>query len=678
MTTEPSSQNTISLPDAVSAVLLQIGAGGEVRDSQQKMFEAVEKAVNEESVLVVEAGTGTGKSLGYLIPSVISGKKIVVTTFSKVLQQQLMEKDLPMLDKALQSLGRYPLLYTKLVGASNYICKSKIESEELDLTIPGVVELIEFDDNTITGERSELEEEPEYQAWSAVSVEPGECTGKKCSKYYECYITQARWKAADSDVIVANEALYGAHLSVARPVMRHEEGCPQSHEEYNEDEDDIDCDCESSYMTASVMIPAHEVVVLDEAHRLPDAWRSIFGFTLSPRGAKDTLTAVGKLLAKEDGEKDGEEEWKTKGKNVQDDLTELLAPYVGKPILLEDVDEEFDRIIHQCNLATEVVNNAIDSSEKDSTSKAYTAFQDRCKRIGKRIKNLQEIILDIKKNASGEYVLWVDGSEQFPLLTLTPINLDAKLSENFWPVTPTVVLCSATMPHNLEDLLGLPEHSAYLDVEPPFDYKKQGIIFIPEDMPPPGETEKWQKASLNAIMRLLRLSKGRSLVLHTSYAMMDKAYEAAVAAGLGNSYTLLRQGDIPKEKLINAFTHDINSILFATASFWEGVSVDGESLTTVIIDRLPFPRPGEPIIDALRARAGDGYNAFMAVDVPIASTRLAQGVGRLIRTTQDKGVVAVLDTRLAEKGYRHKLLESLPDFKRVRSWDVVEKFYKTL
>ena len=598
--------------------------GGEERPGQLAMAEAVAAAIAGGRHLVVQAGTGTGKSLAYLVPALLSGRSVVVATATKALQDQLAKKDLPFLQRHLDR----PFRFAVMKGRSNYLCRQRarevaagddqLELEELDESVGPfgreLARLVAWADETETGDRSDLDFEPRPRAWSAVSVSAMECPGRaKCPSGDDCFAEAARERADAADVVVVNTHLYGAHLA-----------------------------------SGGYVLPEHEVVVFDEAHALEDVMAAALGLELGA-GRFRALARISRSLvpAEVSEELDGA------GRRLDD----ALEPLRGQR-LLETPDDELASVLALCRSRADATVAALRSSKGDPA------------RVARGLQAGGHLVGDLAAVAgmSDDEVAWVEGPAHSPVLRLAPIDVGEVLAAQLWTGV-TGVLTSATIPPNLATRAGIADSDAtVLDVGSPFPYAEHALLYCAAHLPDP-RRPGYEAAMHAELEALIRAAGGRTLALFTS----RRAMEAAAAAMTPRvPWRVLTQDDLPKPALVRAFAEDETSCLFATMGFWQGIDVPGRALSLVVIDRIPFPRPDEPLTQARRERAGS--RAFALVDLPRAATLLAQGAGRLIRSNDDRGVVAVLDPRLAGAGYRWDLVRALPPMRRTRHRADVESF----
>jgi ATP-dependent DNA helicase DinG len=665
--------------DAVSA-LAKVTAemsNGEQRPEQQEMCRAVGEAILTGTHLVVQAGTGTGKSLAYLVPAVLSGKKVVVATATKALQDQLAEKDLPQVERGVGLTFSYAVLK----GRSNYICRQRVEEVGSDGIQPelgadagreaeadsfepaetrtlagaraaagaavsgapvGLVEevrtLLAWAETTSSGDRADLSFEPSPKAWGMVSVGPRECPGAfNCPSGNRCFAENARVQAAAADVMVVNTHLYGAHLASGRAVL-----------------------------------PDHDVVIFDEAHELEEVMTSSLGVEITPGRFRALATSARALVT------EAEADQLTSLQLVGDQIGAMLIDRIGTRVLHDAAQPPVDdRALAEllgraAELAGQVTNAIRRRDLQGSLLAEGGGSSDRGAHKTRAISAATHLTDDLHRllgRTDGE-VAWVDGTRRNIRLRLSPIDVGPVLSAALWGEV-TAVLTSATVPPLLVERVGLEKFETnQLDVGSPFDYRAHALLYVARHLPD-RRAPKAEEALHTELARLIGAAGGRTLALFTSRRATD---EAAAALGPDLPYRLLLQGELPKGRLLEEFADDETSCLFATLGFWQGVDIPGRALSLVTLDKLPFPRPDDPLLLARRARAGS--RAFSVVDLPRAATLLAQGSGRLIRTADDRGVVAVLDPRLATASYRSVLLSTLPPMRRTVEFSEVEEFLR--
>ena len=566
--------------------------------------------------------------MAYLAPLAVSGKKAVVATATKALQDQLVNKDLPQLAEALGM----PLKYAVLKGRSNYICRKKLadlaaaagreqgqliaadSAREADRVREEIASLAIWATETPEGDRAGLDFKPSARAWEAVSVSGRECPGAaNCPSGSDCFAERARDKAADVDVLVVNTHLYCLHV-----------------------------------FTDAEILPAHDAVVFDEAQTVEDIAAAAAGVSLTggrfEAAARTVRAAVPRSRTADPLD--------AAGRSVRS----ALRPYRDQR--LSPVPDELVDLAVLCRGRLDAANAEVREASGDDTRRAMAR------------RSLAALAEDLAQasDAETEDAVWVEGPERNPAWRTAPIDVSAPLQERLWTHTPAV-LTSATIPANLVDTLGVPEDQCdALDVGSPFDYRNSGLLYCAKSLPNPNKPGR-DKGAHREIARMITAAGGRTLALFTSYDAMNRAAEAVRGMTDLCIYTQL---DFPKQELVRRFAIEEDSCLFATIGLWQGLDVPGRSLSLVIVDRIPFPRPDEPLMSARRERCGPG--AFHQIDVPRAATMLAQGIGRLIRSATDRGVVAVLDSRLATARYRQDLLRGLPPFRRTIDLAEVEAF----
>ena len=614
---------------ALETAVSSLDGGGERRPGQRDMCEAVAEAMDSGRHLVVAAGTGTGKSLAYLVPLVMGEGPSVVATATKTLQDQLVDKDLPQL---VDALG-LPVRYAVLKGRSNYLCvqrlKEHIEDEQLSLDISDgpraeISRLALWAQQTDTGDRAELDFEPSHAAWDALSVSGRECPGaQRCPSGSSCFAEKARHRADVADIVVVNTHLYCLHLFSDTPIL-----------------------------------PEHDTVVIDEAHGLEDIVSDTAGLSLTGGRFDELARSIRAVVAESAAAGDLEDA------GIR--LREALAPFRDKP-LPAPLPDELQGAAVLARGRVEQAAAELRAIPDDAPGEAGARKLRAVLATGALMEDLGRAV-----EAKSTEVAWVSGTESSPAWRIAPIQLGRLLSERLWEHT-TAVLTSATIPMNLGEVLGLePEEHRAIDVGSPFDFETNGLLYCAKHLPDP-RNPGYEPAVHEEMAALIEAAGGRTLALFTSYRAMDRAAEA-LSAQL--DFPIYTQRDLPKPELLRRFAAEVESCLFATMSFWQGVDVPGESLSLVTIDRLPFPRPDDPLLEARRERYGS--EAFRLVDLPRAATRLAQGAGRLIRRGDDRGVVAVLDSRMARAGYRWELVRALPPFHRTAERDRAVTLLRTI
>jgi ATP-dependent DNA helicase DinG len=616
--------------DAVTAAL----PGAEDRPGQRQMAEHVADAIERGRHLVVQAGTGTGKTLAYLVPAITSRKRTVVVTATKALQDQLATKDLPFLagELAAQGIG---VDWAVLKGRSNYLClqrlretndpaQGQLELDEMSASTQlEVKKLGEWAATSNTGDQAELDWSPSDASWRAVSVGSDECPGaERCPMGQECFAEQARRRSQVADVIVVNTHLYGLHVG-----------------------------------SDGAILPDHEVVVFDEAHVLEDIMSDTVGVQVAPGRFVTVSATIRRFL--DDPQLVG---------SIADlaSLTrEALAPFAGQR-LSTPLPEPIVDALHDAQLKLTRVGEAvqkIDTPIEDA--------QQRKLRAQRMITRTMESV-DAALSAGTDTVPFVSGSRDHPRLEIAPLDVGPTMQAGVWE-QHTAILTSATIPASLGRGVGLdPGRSDAVDVGSPFDYESQAMLYCAMHLPPP-KSPKFRAAVADELIALIEAAGGRTLALFTSWAAMDAAVEAVRDQV---DVPILTQRDLPKPALVKKFAESEETCLFATTGLFQGVDVPGQTLSLVVIDKLPFPRPDDPLLSARRERLGP--TAFMEIDIPRAATLLAQASGRLIRNSTDRGVVAVLDSRLGSARYRWDIVKALPPMRRTKERAEVEEFLRSI
>jgi ATP-dependent DNA helicase DinG len=624
----------VSLADDAEAALesaTRALPGGEVREGQITMTRAVAEAIDTKRHLVVQAGTGTGKSLAYLVPAVLSGKRVVVATATKALQDQLVGKDLPFLASALDR----GFTFTCLKGRSNYLCLQRAreagggEQRMVELEADHEVNrLISWASDQLdaggTGDRAELAFEPAPAAWAAVSVSSRECPGAgRCPSGEVCFAERARDEAALADVVVVNSYLYGTHLAAE-----------------------------------SAVLTEHDVVVIDEAHVLADVISATAGLEIMASRFAAVAVALRGILA--------EEEQPAAVADAGSRLSDALFPLERQRI--KTFDGELADVFTLGRTRLEIALGALRRIAEPTPEVATR--KERAVRLTSSLIDDLDAIVDLTPSS----VVWVEsghGAAGHPVLRQAPVDVRPELAGLF--DLDSVVLTSATVNEQLAGQLGMPaDRSRFLGVGSPFDFRTNARLYCARHLPDPRSPD-FEAAMHDELAGLIEAAGGRTLALFTSWSRM-RAAVAAVRTKV--AFPVLAQGELPKPALVARFAGDEATCLFATMGFWQGIDVPGRSLSLVTIDRLPFTPPDDPLTQARREAAGPA--AFELIDLPRAATFLAQGSGRLIRTATDRGVVAVFDRRLATMGYRRKILVALPPMRRVVDPTEARSFLRTI
>ena len=607
----------------------------EERQGQNDMAMAVSSAVNTNRHLIVQAGTGTGKTLGYLVPLIASGKRIVVSTYTKALQDQLAAHDLPQLIPILERELDRTITWSVLKGRNNYLCRQRLDEMEspkqakldLDDTSAAVKaevrKLIEWADETDTGDQGDLTWSPSDNAWRLVSVGSDECPGaQRCPAADRCFSEQARASATLSDVVIVNTFIYGLHIAMN-----------------------------------GELLPEHDVVVFDEAHQLEDVISNTVSTSVGSGRINGVITALRAIIR--------EDSLTNALQLLAHDFNACLVPYVGKRVelpfppaigaALVDVRLKIDQAVQALR--------AIDSKDEKAKQKIL-----RAQMLSNRVIDAVDMCLTAGKSQ----VAFVSGTVDRCSLEIAPLNVGPSMEAGVWSKR-LAILASATIPLAMPSRIGLdPESVDIIDVGSPFDYENTAMLYCAKHLPEPNDPRR-DNSVHDEIERLIKFAGGRTLALFTTYRAMHLAADEMEKR---LPFNIMRQDQLPKMALINAFSDDEQSCLFATAGFFQGVDVPGRALSLVIIDKIPFPRPDDPLLSARRDVVGKNW--FNEIDIPLAATALAQAAGRLIRSQSDSGVVAILDPRLATKGYGKRLGSVLPPMKRTIEIQDVQSFLRQI
>jgi len=604
------------------------------------MAEAVEAAFSERRHLVVEAGTGTGKTLAYLVPAILSGLRVVISTNTKNLQEQLFFKDIPFLQQHFSS----PISVCYMKGRSNYACRQKIYDAEKEPVLGGLEEIVDFqvirewERHTETGDRAEIKTLPENStAWSKLDARRELCTGSKCPQFQRCFLTEMHRRALERDIIIVNHHLFFADLAV------------------REESDGI--------------LPEYHAVIFDEAHELEDVAGQYFGISISNYQFQELARDIGALARRKDF--GSVETDRALGSLLEHSdrlfaamgLAEGRTGYTKQSEFLERHDQEYFDVLG----SLELIGASLQALQK-APEEAIPLVR-RADEMRARLQFWME-------SRDKKFVYWTERRGRGVFLQATPIDVASILEQRLFDSVDTVVLTSATLAVGgkfdyVQGRLGL-RNTRTLLVPSHFDYESQALLYVPLHMPDP-RGPAFSSAAADEIIRILRHSRGRAFVLFTSYQQMRQVYDRV---SIDIEYETLLQGSGPRHALLDEFRRTPNCVLFATSSFWQGVDVPGEQLSCVIIDKLPFAVPGDPVVEArIRAIRDDGGEPFYGFQVPQAAIALKQGFGRLIRSRSDRGVLAILDNRIMKQRYGKVFFDSLPPYALTNSIADVESFF---
>ena len=662
---------------APGGVLSRTHPAYEFRKGQLQMAQAVEQALEEKRHLIVEAGTGTGKTLAYLVPVIRSGKRVIISTGTKNLQEQLFYKDVPFLEQALFGNAESRLSVCYMKGRNNYLCRKKLYDLTDQPVLSGLDEIEQYraiaawEKNTATGDRAELAELPEASAlWHKLDARADACTGQKCSQWERCFITEMRRRATESDIIIVNHHLFFADLAIKLQA----EGAPDAG-----------------------ILPEAAAVIFDEAHELEDVAGNYFGISVSNlrieelardveramqqnhamsasiSGALGNLRDRSQLFFSVLPAGSGRFAFDTRREFLEengDEFTALNQALTRLSGELEALPQKPEEVFNFVRRAQEIQVQLGFALESEDTNTVFW-IERRGGRTAVRGSGGAE---SQAKNSAGQGNF---RSRENVFLQATPIDVGPILRECLWSKLECAALTSATLAvgggfEYIRQRLGF-EHARESVLPSHFDYQSQAVLYVPPDLPDP-RTPQFTGKAAERIRKLLEISRGRAFVLFTSYAQMNEIYQRL----LGEiEFPMFRQGDAPKSALLEEFRLTPNAVLFATSSFWQGVDVQGEQLSCVIIDRLPFAVPSDPVVAArVKAIDAEGGNAFFQYQIPAAVITLKQGFGRLIRSLHDRGALVLLDNRILKKQYGRVFVESLPGYRRTTEIRVVEEFFR--
>ena len=610
------------------------------RPQQLEMALSVGRILAQSGVFICEAGTGTGKTFAYLVPALLSGQKIIISTGTKNLQDQLFHRDLPLIRDALA----LPTNVALLKGRANYLCPHRLENTlaEGRLNSPEMVDQLmqiqRWAGKTRAGDIAELNDLPEdARIWPLVTSTSDNCLGQECPSLGSCHLLEARRRAQEADLVVINHHLLCADFALK------EEGFGE-------------------------LLPAADGFIIDEAHQLPEVASNFFGTTVSGRQLQELVRDTDIEYLKEAGDlKEVPEQTARLSKAVRD-----LRLTFGLDIRRGSWSELAGnaRILS----ALEAVRSAL-----EKLSELLQLMQGRGKGLESCLVRCQKLSGDLTKLCqaeSEEEIRWFETQRQSFRLNLTPMEISGLFRSRMERYRGSWVFTSATLAvgesfRHFQQQLGLDDAQSALWGSP-FDYPRQALWYLPRGLPEPSSPE-YTAAVVEEAVPLLESSRGRAFMLFTSHRALREAAELLQGRV---DFPLLVQGSAPKVELLNRFREHGNAVLLGTASFWEGVDVRGDALSCVIIDKLPFASPGDPVlqarISALRKRGG---NPFMEFQVPQAAIALKQGAGRLIRDVNDRGVLVICDRRLLKRGYGQTFLDSLPPMARTRELADVKLFY---
>ncbi len=635
-------------------ILSRSGLPYEYRPGQLEMARAMERAFTEKRHLIVEAGTGTGKTLAYLLPALRLGQRVIISTGTRNLQEQIFFKDIPFLESLLG-----PLRVSYMKGRGNYLCRHKLYAlcDQPILTGIDMVDqfniIRDWETTTEHGDRAELTTIPENSPlWGRLDARGEACLGSSCPNYEPCFITQMRRRALESDIVIVNHHLFFADMAIRRQAQN----APDAG-----------------------VLPEAAAVVFDEAHELEEIASSYFGVNISnlrfeelardveillraKKSLSASLTAAAELV-RERGRMFFAALPEPKG-------AEGRMPFADREEFLEQSGDVYLGLVNALERLTGELERLRGVEEASG--------------LKKRTTDLASQLTFLLESTDRGFVFWIErrnstgmrqaGSNTW--LQATPIEIASLLSNDLFESIPSVVLTSATLTvqgnfDHIQRRLGL-TGARQLVVPSHFRYGEQALLYLPPDMPDPRDAG-FTLAAVNKICEILEITRGRAFCLFTSHSQMRQVHEQLIAR-IG--FPLLLQGTAPRNALLEEFRITPNAVLLGTSSFWQGVDVQGEQLSCVIIDKLPFAVPSDPVVAArMKAIESDGGNAFAEYQIPSAVIALKQGFGRLIRSLNDRGVLVLLDPRLQRQRYGRVFMESLPPYRVTQRLEDVREFF---
>jgi ATP-dependent DNA helicase DinG len=616
--------------------------GYEHRRGQLEMAELLHDAFETHHHVIVEAGTGTGKTLAYLLPAICSGRRVVISTATKSLQEQLYQKDIPFLQKHFAP----QLKAAVMKGRSNFLCRAKVHQMAGQPLLKGMEEIDafrqirEWSKLTETGDRAELTFLPDdSDLWTRIDARRDTCTGQKCPEFPQCFVTAMHQRAKEADLIIVNHHLFFADLALKQ--------------------DDF-----------GSILPEYSAVVFDEAHEMEDVASDYFGRQISnyrfEELARDADQALRLLHL-------GSPALLRRTQRIRERSRTFFEAFPARDGRFPFARNEREAFLEEHRETYDALITALKGLETEFA--ALTQKPEELLRIARRSFELRQELAFLFESNERNFVYWYERRNKGVFLAATPIDVSQILRERLFEQFDTVVLTSATLTvggrfEYIRQRLGL-DHTKERALPPEFDWAEQALLYLPRTVPDVRDP-RFSAAAADEIVKLLELSQGRAFCLFTSYSQMNDLFERVRTRV---AFPLLLQGTAPRSVLLERFKNTPAAVLFATSSFWQGVDVPGEQLSCVIVDRLPFAVPSDPIVAArVNALQEDGRNAFAEFQVPQAVLALKQGFGRLIRTKTDRGVLALLDSRIQRMPYGKIFLESLPAYGKTHELADVARF----
>jgi ATP-dependent DNA helicase DinG len=619
--------------------------GYEHRPAQLEMAEAVHNAFTEKHHAVVEAGTGTGKTLAYLLPAICSGRRVVISTATKSLQEQLYQKDIPFLQKHFAP----ELKVAVMKGRSNFLCRVKAHQMADQPMLKGLEEIDAFRQIndwaklTETGDRAELTFlSDDSDLWMRLDARRDTCSGQKCPEFNQCFVTAMHQRAKNADLIIVNHHLFFADLALKQ--------------------DDF-----------GSILPEYSAVVFDEAHEMEDVASDYFGRQISNYRFDELARDVDQTLRTL---RLGSAALLRKTQRIRERSREFFDSFPPRDGRFPFTGPERAAFVEHNREAYDALATSLKGLETEFA--ALTQKPEELTRLARRSFEIRQELSFLFESNEKNFVYWYERRNKGVFIAATPIDVSRILRERLFETFDTVVLTSATLTvggrfEYIRQRVGL-DHTKERSLPPEFDWAHQALLYTPRTIPDvrnPG----FGAAAADEIVNLLGLSQGRAFCLFTSYSQMKDLFERVRNRV---DFPLLLQGTAPRSVLLERFKNTPGAVLFATASFWQGIDVPGEQLSCVIVDRLPFAVPSDPIVAArVSALQEEGRNPFAEFQVPQAVLALKQGFGRLIRTKTDRGVLALLDSRIERMPYGKIFLESLPRYATTHDLQDVERFFQS-
>ncbi len=632
---------------SATGALAQVVPDFRARPFQIAMAEEIQNIIKNQQVIVAEAGTGTGKTFAYLVPALLSGGKVIISTGTKTLQDQLFGRDIPTVRDAL----KVPVIVALLKGRANYVCHHHLERAKSDGRLPTRDDVVylarieSFARTSSTGDRADLAEVPENAGvWPLVTSTRDNCLGSQCEHYDKCFVMKARKQALDADVVVVNHHLFFAD------VMLRDEGVAE-------------------------ILPACNTVIFDEAHQLPETASLFFGQSVSTTQLIDLARDVrieGAVSAKDFA-----------ALPVAAGVLEKAARDLR--LAFEDSGARMPAVaVKRREAVTGALAEACDKlTELAEALHSQAARSEGLQQCFERADALRGLLDGWREDNDASLVRWVEVFHQSVQFNATPLSIaeifrkQVEAQAKAWVFTSATLSVNGDFKHYVNEL-GI-EDAQTANWASPFDFEKQGLLYVPQQLPEPN-TPDYTRAVVEAALPVVEASRGRAFLLFTSLRAMREAHGLLIEAfeTRGWDYPLLVQGEGSRTELLQRFRTLGNAVLVGSQSFWEGVDVRGDALSVVMIDKLPFAPPDDPVLAARIAKINnEGRNAFMEYQLPRAVISLKQGAGRLIRDETDRGVLMICDPRLLSKSYGKRIWRSLPPMTRTREIDDVVAFFSS-